>query len=121
MLGEDVEDQLRPVDDARLQRVLELPLLHRSELVVDEQDVRPGGRVGVLEFHELALADVAARIRLRTVLDERPHGLDACGSRQIPQLGQLIFRIGPLGENCDDEPALRLGARRRVGLVCRHA
>ena len=37
VLGEDVEDQLRAVDDARLERVLERPLLGRVELVVDEQ------------------------------------------------------------------------------------
>ena len=40
VLGEDVEDQLRAVDDARLQRVLERPLLRRSELVVDEERPR---------------------------------------------------------------------------------
>ncbi len=37
VLREDVEDQLRAVDDARLQRVLERPLLRRLEFVVDEQ------------------------------------------------------------------------------------
>ena len=37
VLGEDVEDQLRAVDDARLERVLEQALLARVELVVDEQ------------------------------------------------------------------------------------
>ncbi len=40
VLGEDVEDQLRPVDDARVERVLEEPLLRRIELVVDEQALR---------------------------------------------------------------------------------
>ena len=40
VLREDVEDQLRAVDDARLQRVLEQPLLRRLELVVDEQHLR---------------------------------------------------------------------------------
>src|SRR5205823_6923929 len=37
VLGEDVEDQLRSVDHARLERILERTLLHRAELVVDEQ------------------------------------------------------------------------------------
>ena len=37
VLGEDVEDQLRPVDDARLERVLEVALLRGLELVVDDQ------------------------------------------------------------------------------------
>ena len=40
VLGEDVEDQLRAVDDARVERVLERPLLGRIELVVDEEHFR---------------------------------------------------------------------------------
>ncbi len=36
MLGEDVEDQLRAVDDARVERVFEVSLLRRIELVVDD-------------------------------------------------------------------------------------
>src|SRR5262245_4958843 len=42
VLGEDVEDQLRPVDDPRGERVLELPLLRRTEVVVDEQRLGAG-------------------------------------------------------------------------------
>ena len=37
VLREDVEDQLRPVDDASRQRVLERLLLRRLQLVVDDQ------------------------------------------------------------------------------------
>ena len=37
MLGEDVEDQLGPIDDACLECVLERPLLGRLELVVHEE------------------------------------------------------------------------------------
>ena len=36
VLGEDVEDQLRPVDDACGQGILERALLRRLELAVDE-------------------------------------------------------------------------------------
>ena len=36
VLGEDVEDQLRPVDDAGGQGILERALLRRLELAVDE-------------------------------------------------------------------------------------
>src|SRR5439155_16237142 len=39
VLGEDVQDQLRPVDDASLKRILETTLLRGLELVVDEQHV----------------------------------------------------------------------------------
>ena len=44
VLGEDVEDQLRAVDDSRLERVLERALLRRAELVVDERAPPPGPR-----------------------------------------------------------------------------
>jgi hypothetical protein len=40
VLGEDVEDQLGPVDDARREPVLEPPLLRRAQLVVDEEGFR---------------------------------------------------------------------------------
>ena len=44
VLGEDVEDQLRAVDDAGGERVLERPLLRRRELVVDEEHLRASRR-----------------------------------------------------------------------------
>ena len=40
MLGEDVEDQLRAVDDARLEGVLERALLRRAQLFIDEEHLR---------------------------------------------------------------------------------
>src|SRR4029078_10881751 len=55
VLGEDVEDQLRPVDDARLKGVLEHFLLRGAELVVDEQCLGAGLLVRRLELLELAL------------------------------------------------------------------
>jgi hypothetical protein len=121
VLGEDVENQLRAVDDTRLEHVLERTLLHRAELAVDEQHV--GARFGIdlLQLGELALADVAAGIRARPVLGQRRDRLDARGARKLLQLGQLLLRDGALGQHSEDEPALGLGARRRIGLVCRHA
>ena len=70
MLREDVEDQLRPVDDPRLEGVLELALLDRRELVVDEQRFRARACERLLELDELSLADIRARLRLRSALDE---------------------------------------------------
>ena len=70
VLGEDVEDQLRAVDDARLERVLERPLLGRVELVVDDQHLGVRALVRLLQLLELALADVGAPVGLRAVLDE---------------------------------------------------
>ena len=70
MLGEDVEDQLRPVDDACLEGVLEGALLGRVQLVVHQEHLGAGLLVGALEFLEFPLPDVGTPLRSRPVLDE---------------------------------------------------
>ena len=89
VLGEDVEDQLRAIDDASAERVLERSLLRRAELVVGEQHL--GGRAGVrlLQLRELPLAHERARIRVRAMLDDLVDGSDACRAREIAELGEL--------------------------------
>ena len=56
--------------DARAERVLQAPLLARVELGVDDERLRLGVGELPLELLELALSDVAARVRLRPVLHE---------------------------------------------------
>ena len=120
VLGEDVEDQLRPVDDACVERVLERPLLRRLELAVDEQDFRPGVAVGLLQLLELALADVRPRVRARAVLDELADRLDACRARELAQLGELVLGVGRRGSTArtsprsGSTPGLRFLARRHT-------
>jgi succinyldiaminopimelate transaminase len=116
VLGEDVEDQLRAVDDARLQRVLECPLLRGIELAVDEQHLRTGLLVLALEILELPLAEVGAALRPRPVLDDLADRFDEGGMRKLSQLGQLVVRIDSLGQHGCDEPALQRGIR----LACDH-
>ena len=48
VLREDVEDQLRAVDDSRVERVLEVALLRRVELVVDDHAL--GARLAEADF-----------------------------------------------------------------------
>src|SRR5262249_37738061 len=116
VLGEDVENQLRAVDHTRLERVLKRFLLHRGELVVDDQRLGARGLERVLQLLELALADVGARVRPVAVLDQLGHGLDACGPRELRQLGELV--VGALRRNREHEPALGLGTRRWIRLSC---
>ena len=119
MLGEDVEDQLRAVDDARLQRVLEASLLRGSELAVHDQHLGACVCVRGLQLLELSLADVRAGVRLGTVLNELADGVDARGPGQRMKLCELRGFLGR-EQTRDREPALRLCAGQRIGLVLRH-
>ena len=83
MLGEDVEDELGPVDDPGLQRVLERALLHGVELVVDEQHLGLSLVVGALQLFQLALADVRSTRRRGAVLDELTDRLDEGRAREF--------------------------------------
>ncbi|MEN3313327.1 MAG: N-succinyldiaminopimelate aminotransferase [Actinomycetota bacterium] len=115
MLGEDVEDQLRPVDDACLEGVLERALLDRVELVVHQEHLGAGFLVGALELLELPLPDVGTPLGARPVLDELPDRLDEGCVRELTQLGQLPHGIDSLGQHRDDEPALERGVRLALG------
>ena len=108
VLREDVEDQLRAVDDAGLEGILEQALLGRAELVVDDEDVGGGGPESLLELVQLALADIAARVGTRTVLHDLVHGLDACGARELAQLRELFYLARWVGA-----PRRRARARAR--------
>ena len=55
VLREDVEDQLRPVDDAGRQGVLERALLRRLQLVVDEQHLGAASPYAALSSSSLPL------------------------------------------------------------------
>src|SRR5262249_57945131 len=70
VLREDVEDQLRAIDDARLQRVLEVALLRGLELVVDDERLCTEPAEGLLELLGLALADVRPHRRPRALLHD---------------------------------------------------
>jgi succinyl-diaminopimelate desuccinylase len=120
VLGEDVEDQLRPVDDARVERVLERALLSRVELVVDQEDLRARVRVGTLQLLELAFADVRPRVGLRPTLHEIGGGVDACGPRKLTELGKLFLGVGTVREDGEREAALGFRARCRIRLAGRH-
>ena len=117
VLGEDVEDQLRPVDDPRLERVLEVALLRRLELVVDDQRVGSELLERLLDLFDLALAHVRPHGRACAVLDDRSHGLDARGAGELLHLGELLRVVHAWNENRQNKPTLELRGRLRV----RHA
>ena len=87
VLREDVEDQLRAVDDARVERVLEVALLRGIELVVDDHALGARLREALLQLLELALADVRALRRTRAVLHDarRPARRRRCAPARSPR------------------------------------
>ena len=110
VLGEDVEDQLRAVDDACLEGVLEQPLLCRLELVVDDQHVGRRRAERALQLVELAFADVRARVGTGSVLHDLVHRLDSGRPGQLAQLGELV-RLTP-GRQHGDRRARARALRR---------
>jgi hypothetical protein len=99
VLREDVEDQLGAVDDPRLQLVLELSLLGRAQLVVDEQRLRAHGLVRLLELDELALADEGPGVRPRSMLDQRSHRLHTGGPCELCDLVELAALVRAGGQH----------------------
>ena len=120
MLGEDVEYQLRPIDDAQLERVLEAPLLARIEVVVHHEGLRPGLRHRGLQLLEAALAEVGARVGSGPTLHDLADGLDAGRAHQLAYLPELLVGVDLGSQRRDQEGTLRLGAGRRIRLVLAH-
>ena len=66
VVGEDVEDHRGAVDHGRAERLLEVALLARQQLVVARHQVGVRFRDRSLELHQLALAEVAVGVGLRS-------------------------------------------------------
>ena len=120
VLREDVEDELRPIDDAGLQCVFERALLRRGQLVVDEEHLGLRLGVGALELTELALAHERPRIGMDALLDHLADGRNAGGSRELAQLRELHSGIRSLGIDANEKPALLLRPGRGIGLARSH-
>ena len=119
VLGEDVEDQLRAVDDARLERVLERPLLRRVR--ARRRRAAPRRRrspYAAFSSSSLPLPTYVRGSGVRAVLDELADRRDAGGARELAELGELAVGVGALSATrATSEPALRLRARRGIGLA----
>ena len=102
MLGEDVEDHGGAVDHRHAERLLEVALLARLELVVGNHHVGVGLLDRLLQLRQLALAEVAVRIGLRAALVKVAGHRHAGGAQQLAQLREL----GLLRPGGDQEGAL---------------
>lgn len=91
MVGEDVEDHRGPVDYRHSERGLEISLLPGRKLVVTGDQIR----TGALDFSpcllQLAVAEIAIRVRLAPPLDHLPRGHDARRAQQLSQFIEISF------------------------------
>jgi hypothetical protein len=112
--GEDVEDHRRAVDDRHVERLLEVALLARAELVVAGDHVGVGGDRQRLQLLDLALAEVVVGMRLLAMLDQLSDDGDARGAQQLLELGEIAALLGdPDAERALLGAALLRGARWR--------
>ena len=115
VLGEDVKDQGRAIDDATTAKLILERLLHpRRQLVVDHHDVDRVHRGPLFDLFELALAHVVDRIGMRRPLRDLVDRLQPHGAGQISQLAQGSLRVPDraLHLNRHQQSSLLLG---RVG------
>ena len=86
---EDVENELRAIDDLPADLLFDLPKLRRRQLVVEHDDVDVGLGGGGGQRGDLAGAEKRRGIRLRALLQHAQHHL---GARGLGQAGQLVER-----------------------------
>ncbi len=109
VLGEDVQDQGRPVDDLDLDHVLQVDQLARGELTVADHGVGAAGGDDVAQVLGLAGTDVGGRVGLVTALDHAVQHLGAGRLGQGGELGHRVLRLlqGAVGPDPDEHHALQ--------------
>ena len=93
VLGEDVKDEPRAVDDLHLDDILEMPQLAGTELTVADHRVRARGDHEVAQFASLAGADVRRGIGAVATLDDPFEHEGARSLRQGRKLAQAALRL----------------------------
>ena len=110
--GEDVKDQRGAIDhlDLLAQYALDLPLLARGKLLVEDHDIGAQLQHQRLQFAQLAGADEGGRVRMYQPLGQRALHGQACGLGQQRQLGErVLHRENPrLSRQADADQNRRL-------------
>src|SRR5581483_2002945 len=93
VLGEDLEDHLRAVEDAHLQFALEVPLLARRQVLVADDDVERALVPESAQLLDLPHADEVRRLDLRTALHVGADDISAGGAGQVRELEHLLAHL----------------------------
>lgn len=109
MLGEDVQDQGRTVDDLDLDDVLEVDELARAELTVADDGVRARLEDDVPQLLGLAGADVRGRVGLVATLGDTVEHERARRLREGGEFREGVLRVlhGSRGPDADEHDPLQ--------------
>ena len=109
-LREDVEDQLRAVDDAQIEPLRDVARLARRELAVEDHEVDVELEAADHELLQLPGADQRARIDLRAVLRDDVDDGDAGRARELAELVDRVLEVvapPPAGDRDEDRALVR--------------
>ena len=90
VLGEDVQDHRSTVDRGAAEQLLQLELLGRAQLVVEDDRVTVGGFGERLDLGRLAGSDVGGRVGGATPLGDATHHV---GARRVDEQCQFVQGI----------------------------
>ena len=94
--GEDVEDDLGPVDHLDAQELLQVPRLGGAEVVVEDDEVGLVRLDQLLQLLDLARADVRGDVRLLPLLEHAADDDQPGGLGQAPDLVQGVVGVTSL-------------------------
>ena len=117
--GKDIEDEGRPVDDLDVEDLLQVALLVRVELFVEDDQVVVQLCPQVLDLLQLALAEIGSGQGVSEFLGHRADDLD---SGRFGQAGEFLQRVAhspgcarPIDGNQQGVLDRRLGRQRSTG------
>src|SRR5208283_1184336 len=89
--GKNIENQLRAIDDARVDDALNVALLRRRKIVIEQDHIRGNRGCRARDLLQLALADQRGRVRPVFALREFAGNLRPRACSQRPQFVERIF------------------------------
>ena len=103
VLGEDVEDHRRPVDGGATEQLLQVPVLRRRQLVVEDDGVGVEAVAQGGDLLRLAATDEGRRVGRVAPLHDSP---DDVGAGAVHQPGELVQLLADhlLGQAGEDDP-----------------
>src|SRR2546428_11412523 len=102
MLGKDVKNKRRAVNDTRIEQLLQVTLLGGGKLVLEDNQVKTQFLLQTTQFLRTTFANIGRHVGVAQPLDHRSNNLGTRCASQRPQFAQgilntpqtlLLFRV----------------------------